>query len=174
MPPSPLEFCPVPSEQQPIHEYEQLKESWFFSWPALAIRQYRNKLLWIAFWAWLPIAPIAGSSFPPAKYAPRFLLSSTLSVAVILALVVLRLYLGWLYIGDRLKSERIFYEESGWYDGQIWTKTPEILNRDRLIVEYKIKPILERLKQTGLFLGLIITITSLIWFFLSFTTKYTH
>ena len=25
------------------------------------------------------------------------------------------------------------YEESGWYDGQIWIKPPEILLQDRLI-----------------------------------------
>jgi len=51
---------------------------------------------------------------------------------VLLALV--RLYLGW-YMCDRLISPTIFYEESGWYDGQTWTKPSEVLQR--LIVTYK-------------------------------------
>ena len=32
---SSLDFCPVPEEQQPVNEYEQLKESWFFRWATL-------------------------------------------------------------------------------------------------------------------------------------------
>ena len=31
----------------------------------------------------------------------------------------------------------VAYEESGWYDGQIWVKTPEILIKDKLAGQYK-------------------------------------
>ena len=31
---------PVPSEQQPANEYEELKNSWFFSWVILERPQY--------------------------------------------------------------------------------------------------------------------------------------
>ena len=174
MPESFVEFCPVPTEQQPIHEYEELKASWFFSLPTLNVPVYWRKLLWVCCWGWLLVGPFAWSSFPPQKYLGRFLLSGSLAVGVILALVISRLYLGWLYIGGRLKSETIFYEESGWYDGQIWTKTPEILKRDRFIFSYQIEPILVRLKQTAIFLSLILSITGLIWFLLSFHTKSTY
>ena len=34
---------------------------------------------------------------------------------VIVALVVLRIYLGWSYVGDRLLSASVAYEETGWY-----------------------------------------------------------
>lgn len=33
---------------------------------------------------------------------------------------------GWSYVGDRLLSAVIPYEESGWYDGQMWVKPPEV------------------------------------------------
>jgi len=35
---------------------------------------------------------------------------------------------GWSYVGDRLLSAVIPYEESGWYDGQMWVKPPEVSN----------------------------------------------
>jgi hypothetical protein len=164
MPESFVQFCPVPTEQQPLNEYEQLKESWFFSLPTLDRGGYSRKLFWICCWGWLFVSPLAWASFPPSKYLGRFLLSGSLAVGVILSLLILRLYLGWRYICDRLQSEKIFYEESGWYDGQIWTKTKEILTRDRLIVSYQIEPILSRLKQTAIFLTLIISLISLFWF----------
>jgi hypothetical protein len=38
------------------------------------------------------------------------------------------------------------YEESGWYDGQTWIKTNEILIQDRLVGSYEVLPVLKRLK----------------------------
>jgi hypothetical protein len=71
---------------------------------------------------------------------------------------VIRLSLGWYYIRSRLLSPRISYEESGWYDGQTWLKTPEFLVQDQLILTHQVQPILTRLRQTyygiaGLLLG---------------------
>ena len=60
----------------------------------------------------------------------------------------MRLYLGWSYVIDRLFSATIFYEESGWYDGQVWVKTPEMLIKDRLIGTHCVLPILQRVKIT--------------------------
>ena len=42
----------------------------------------------------------------------------------------------------------VAYEESGWYDGQIWVKTPEILIKDKLAAQYQVKPILDKIKNT--------------------------
>ena len=40
------------------------------------------------------------------------------------------------------------YEESGWYDGQLWVKPEEVSNRDRLIVDYQVLPVLRRIRRT--------------------------
>jgi len=48
------------------------------------------------------------------------------------------------------------YEESGWYDGQIWIKPPEILLQDRLIGTYEIYPCLQRLQKTVVFLFILL------------------
>ena len=34
---------------------------------------------------------------------------------VVVAILVLRIYLGWAYVGDRLLSAAVPYEETGWY-----------------------------------------------------------
>lgn len=50
-------------------------------------------------------------------------------------------------------SATVEYEETGWYDGQTWVKTPQVLMRDRLMSNYTVKPALARLKRTLLGLG---------------------
>ena len=43
------------------------------------------------------------------------------------------------------------YEESGWYDGQVWIKPPEVLLQDRLIGTYEVYPGILRLQFTLVF-----------------------
>ena len=64
---SSLDFCPVPEEQQPVNEYEQLKESWFFRWATLDVAPYTKKIVWLWLWTWLIVGPIAAASFPLKK-----------------------------------------------------------------------------------------------------------
>ena len=161
-----VSFCPVPPEQRPINEYEELKTSWFFSWGTLQLSTYIKKLVWVGFWSWLIAAPIAAASFSPSRYLIRFILTSLAGTEVLLALVLIRLYLGWSYVHDRLQKDRIFYEESGWYDGQTWLKPSTMIDRDRLVVLYEIKPIFIRLQKTFLTLAGLTLIGSVIWLFL--------
>jgi hypothetical protein len=161
-----VSICPVPTEQQPINEYQELKESWFFRWVTLDLPDYIMKLAWVWGWSWLVAGPLAAASFAPKKHLVQFLLCGGAGAGVFLALTLLRLYLGWSYVRDRLLRETIFYEESGWYDGQTWTKPPEILTRDRLIVSYQVQPILQRLKRTFGILVVFVFGGSLIWNFL--------
>jgi hypothetical protein len=163
---SSVSSCPVPFEQQPLNEYQELKESWFFRWGMLDLPQYIRKLLWIWGWSWLIAGPIAAASFPPAKYPAQFALTGMAGAALFLLLVLIRLYLGWTYIRSRLSNATIFYEESGWYDGQLWEKPPEMLAQDRLVVTYQIQPILKRLTQTFGVLAIGLVAGVLAWQFL--------
>jgi hypothetical protein len=155
--------CPVPAEQQPINEYQQLQASCFFSCPTLDLPKYLRKLVWIGFGSCLLAIPLAAASFPPAKHPIQFVLASAGGANLSVALVLLRLYLGWFYVRDRLGGETVAYEESGWYDGQTWQKTPEILARDRLIVTYEVQPILQRLHRTFIALALFLGLVGTIW-----------
>lgn len=156
-------LCPVPTEQQPVNEYQELKDSWLFRWATLDLSDYVKRLTCVWAWSWLIAGPLAAASFVPQKEPGHFLLCGIAGATIAVALMLLRLYLGWFYVRDRLQRETIFYEESGWYDGQTWTKTPEILARDRLLVTYQIEPIMGRLKRTFGFMALGFAIGSLIW-----------
>lgn len=145
---STVSACPVPTEQQPINEYQELKESWFFSWSTLDLQSYLTKLAWIWGFSWLLAGPLAAASFTPEKHLGQFVLCGAAGASLGVGLALLRLYLGWSYVRSRLLNSTVFYEESGWYDGQSWTKPEEICMRDRLIVTYEIQPILRRLQRT--------------------------
>ncbi len=160
---SSVEFCPVPQEQQPIYEYQQMQDSWFSRWAILENLDYGKKLAWVGFWGLVIAAPIAAASFHPIDHPIRFIISSFWGSSFLLSLVLARLYIGWSYISDRLNNTSIFYEESGWYDGQIWHKPTNMLNRDRLIVAYEIAPILKRLQRTFWLIGGLIAISGVVW-----------
>lgn len=141
-------FCPVPLEQQPVNEYQELAQSWFFPWPTLSKWQFALKLTKVWLWSLFICAPIASASFFPQDQTLAFILSSALGSSLFVAFALIRLYLGWSYIGDRLTKTKIVYEESSWYDGQIWEKPLEFYRRDQLIFQYQVQPILIRLKKS--------------------------
>ncbi len=160
---SSTKVCPVPLEQQPVNEYEALKESWFFRWATLESTLFLRKVAVIWSIGWLITSPIAAASFSPSQAVLPFILFSNLGGGLVLALILMQLFFGWHYVSDRLKKETIFYEESGWYDGQTWPKPPEMLTRDRLIVSYQINPILGRLTRTTGMLALLMAGDSMVW-----------
>jgi hypothetical protein len=160
---SPTPVCPVPTEQQPINEYQDLKESWFFRWATLGLIAYLKPIVIIWCLSWLIAGPVAATSFPPAKYPIHFFLSGAVGALILPTLALLQLYLGWIYIRDRLSKETVFYEESGWYDGQVWVKPEEMIQRDRLIVTHQLQSILQRLKATFGVLALLVLSGGILW-----------
>ena len=160
-------ICPVPLEQQPIYEYEQLKNSWFFSWATLDSFSYGKKVIWMVFWGGLFASPLSWSIFSPQKEPIIFSLFVGLGSILLTGFITIQFYLAWLYIYNRLNKESVLYEESGWYDGQIWEKPLEIINRDRLIITQNINPILSRLKKTLLTLVILIILGIMIYFLAS-------
>ncbi|AED91726.1 unnamed protein product [Arabidopsis thaliana] len=157
-PPRPLPEtdCPVPPEQQPINEYQSLSTSFPFSWASGDLIEYSTRLFLtgasFAFFVGLPVSWF-GSIGPEYEPVKRILAASSSGIFVV-TLAVVRMYLGWAYVGNRLLSATVEYEETGWYDGQVWVKTPEVLARDRLLGSFSVKPVLARLKNTLVILGL--------------------
>ncbi|KAL3637681.1 Protein CONSERVED IN THE GREEN LINEAGE AND DIATOMS 27, chloroplastic [Castilleja foliolosa] len=139
----------VPFDQRPVNEYTSLKDETLYSWAGLSPGSFFLRLggLWLVTFTVLG-APIAAASFNPSKDPLRFGLAAGIGTLFLVSLIVLRIYLGWSYVGDRLLSAVVPYEESGWYDGQMWVKPPEILARDRLLGSYKVKPVVKLLKHT--------------------------
>ena len=140
-----LEFA-VPSEQRPVNELTALREGPLSGWAGLELPNFvqRLGLLWLAGFTFS--CPIAAGSYSPDRDTIEFLLSAGLGATLIQTVVVLRIYTSWSYVAKRLLSAAIEYEETGWYDGQIFLKPPEVLARDRLLGTYEVKPIITNLK----------------------------
>lgn len=139
--------CPVPIEQQPIYEYNSLKSSVFFFWTLEDLKSYLRKTISLIFLNILIVTIFLQSTSIKPDPVNNIIINSVVA-DVLIILFFFRLYLGWDYVYKRLVKATISYEESGWYDGQIWVKTPDVLMKDRLIADYILLPVLKRIKLT--------------------------
>ncbi len=138
--------CPVPREQQPTNEFIELSKSKLFSWPKT---KKSLVLTLIKFWFGgfvLFLVISSGSVYFKTSIFKYTLLSFFSSLSIPL-LISIRLYLGWNHIFKRLTSEKVEYEESGWYDGQVWEKPLALKEKESLIASIEVKPILKNLIQ---------------------------
>ncbi len=138
--------CPVPKEQQPTNEFIELSKSKIFSWP-----KTKKSLILVLIKFWLGtfvlfIIISSGSVYFKTSLLKYILLSFFSSLSLPL-LISIRLYLGWNHIFKRLTSEKVEYEESGWYDGQVWEKPLVLKEKESLIASIEVKPILKNLIQ---------------------------
>tara|TARA_B100000965_G_scaffold295488_1_gene253612 strand:- start:1263 stop:1757 length:495 start_codon:yes stop_codon:yes gene_type:complete len=140
--------CPVPKEQQPTNEFLELSNSMVFSWPK---SNKRLSIVLFSIWIFTFLVFIfisTGSVYFEKSYL-KYVLISFFSSLTIPLLIILRLYLGWNHIYKRLTSERVEYEESGWYDGQTWIKPIALREKENLIASLEVKPILKNLIQNA-------------------------
>ncbi len=52
--------------------------------------------------------------FPRSAQPVEFILSATTGSLLVVAVAVIRIFLGWQYVGNRLLSAAVEYEETGW------------------------------------------------------------
>ena len=148
--------CPVPKEQQPTNEFLELSNSRVF---ALAKSNEKFSIILISTWlvAFLIFLVISSGSSYFHTYLLRYIFLSFFGSLSVPLLITIRLFLGWTHIYKRLTSEIIEYEESGWYDGQIWNKPIELKEKESLIASLEVKPILKNLTQfTSVIISLIL------------------
>ena len=157
-------ICPVPQNQRPLNEFNSIRNSWIISWPFLERNIFYKKLVF----SWLFTIPISliisyGSDYLKNNIFQLIFVSCIFSLIFPLLLLT-RQWLSWLYIYKRLNSEKIEYEETGWYDGQIWEKPVDWRAKDLLVAQHQIKPILDHLKNIIKILILVISISVLYMF----------
>ena len=150
-------ICPVPKNQRPLNEFNSIRKSWIISWPIEEKSIFYRKLLF----SWIFTLPISltisyGSDYLKNNIFELTLISLTSSLVFPL-LLLSRQWLSWIYIYKRLNSENIEYEESGWYDGQIWEKPIDWRAKDLLIAQHQVKPILSHLEKI-----IIISLTTIV------------
>ena len=139
--------CPVPKDQQPTNQFLELSNSKVFSWAKSNKKFY---FVLICFWliTFFLFLIISSGSIYFNKNILRYIFLSIFSSLSVPLLITVRLFLGWNHIYKRLISESVEYEESGWYDGQIWMKPIALLEKENLIASLEVKPILNNLIQT--------------------------
>ena len=138
--------CPVPKNQQPTNEFTELSKSVIFSWPKT---KKSLTIVLIKFWVGsfvLFLVISSGSVYFKTSLIKYILLSFFSSLSIPL-LISIRLYLGWNHVFKRLTSEKVEYEESGWYDGQVWIKPLVLKEKESLIAFIEVKPILKNIVQ---------------------------
>ena len=148
--------CPVPKEQQPTNEFLELSNSKLFALPKSS---KKFSIILISTWlvAFLIFLVISTGSTYFHTYLLKYIFLSFFGSLSVPLLITIRLFLGWTHIYKRLTSEIIEYEESGWYDGQIWNKPIELKEKESLIASIEVKPILKNLAQvTSVIISLIL------------------
>ena len=138
--------CPVPKEQQPTNEFIELSKSIIFSWPKT---KKSLILVLIKFWlvGFVLFMIISSGSIYFKTFTLKYILLSFFNSLSLPLLISMRLYLGWHHVFKRLTSEKVEYEESGWYDGQVWEKPLALKEKESLIASIEVKPILKNLIQ---------------------------
>ena len=138
--------CPVPKDQQPTNEFIELSKSKIFTWPK---SKKAFSFILLKFWigTFFIFVVISSGSVYFETSTLRYILLSFFSSLSLPFLFSIRLYLGWNHIFKRLTSEKVEYEESGWYDGQIWIKPVKLKEKESLIALLEVKPILKNLIQ---------------------------
>ncbi len=139
--------CPVPPNQRPLEQYRELQQSWFFTWPHASFKGLAVPLLR----SWLIVLPltmlVASGSVPLRHNLPRLVVAGAVAGLVVPLLMLLRQWLGWTNLQKRLMATAVDYEESGWYDFQVWEKPLAWREQDLLVATHEVKPVLERLQQ---------------------------
>ena len=97
--------------------------------------------------------PISGATFTQEGYELQKLAASNVGALLLTLFLCIRLYSGWGYVGSRLKSRVIEYEETGWYDGDMEEKSPAERQRDMFLYQSNVQPVENRLKTVTLALA---------------------
>lgn len=117
--------CPVPLEQQPINEYQSLSTSFPFSWAAGDVVEFGSRLFVVGFsfalFVGLPVASF-GTVGAQSEAAKRIVCAASSGVLAV-TFAVVRMYLGWAYVGNRLLSATVECNVSFLYTHSFNSKT---------------------------------------------------
>ena len=143
----------IPEEQRPATEYNNMRQSLLFDWASeesgtkgLLVRLGVTYLVFFV----LICYPIAGATFTSEGYDLQKIAAANVGDLFVILALLIRLYSGWGYVGSRLKSKVVEFEETGWYDGSVEYKTKEEKARDLFLYKSDVQPVEERLKAITL------------------------
>lgn len=152
----------VPQEQRPTNEYLNLLQQPLFGWASQEtgnIGLFQRLFLSYSAIFCLVCYPIAGATFTAEGFLLQKIASANLGAILFVFALLLRLYSGWGFVGARLQSKIIEYEETGWYDGNYERKTKAESARDLFLYRKDVKPVEDRLKVAMLIVSGILVVS---------------
>jgi hypothetical protein len=152
-------LCPIPDGQKPINEYITYKENFLTS---LINSQKRNSF----FFKWYFSIFFSLSFLNDFKnFSISLLIQNFLLTNFLFLTFYFINFIKWKTLEKRFQNSRIIYEEGSWYDSQIWEKPFLLIKNDKLIENQRIKPIIQELFRSVLYL-IYFTIFLLLIFFI--------
>mmetsp|Transcript_18720 Transcript_18720/g.32002 ORF Transcript_18720/g.32002 Transcript_18720/m.32002 type:complete len:275 (+) Transcript_18720:90-914(+) len=143
----------VPEGQRPVNEYLDLIRAPLFGWASeeTGTKGLVTRLAAVYTVSFIAVCfPISGATFTQDGYLLQQMAASNVGALLLTLFLCIRLYSGWGYVGSRLKSRVIEYEETGWYDGDFEEKTPAERQRDLFLYQSNVEPVVNRLKTVSL------------------------
>lgn len=139
----------VPEGQRPVNEYLDMKQAPLFGWGSneVGVEGLLKRLGVVYAIVFFAISlPISGATYTQDGYLLQKIAAANVGTVGFEVALLVRIYSGWGYVGDRLKSKYIEYEENGWYDGAMEPKTEAELKRDKFLYNSDVQPAVDRLK----------------------------
>lgn len=144
----------VPEAQRPVNEYLDVTRQPLFGWASTGTQGFLTRLVITYAVVFAAICyPIAGATYTQEGYLLQKIAASNVGAMSLIGVLMIRIYSGWGYVGSRLTSKVIEFEETGWYDGDIEYKSPAEIQRDRFLYKDKVQPVVNRLKTFSLAVG---------------------
>jgi signal transduction histidine kinase len=141
-------LCPVPETQKPINEYISLKENFLTNWTTFKKENYYKTIIniYILFLALSFFFTFPNTSFWETNIF-KYIIFNLFITNILLLILFFTLYLNWYQIKNRFEISRLIYEESSWYDSQVWEKPFLLIKNDKLLQTQNIEPIIQRLSR---------------------------
>lgn len=140
----------VPVSQQPAQELDDLKSAPIYKWAQLENGKFLQRIGLVYTGVFLFVSlPISFTTYPLLSAPIQAIVAANFGTVVLVFCLLIRLYVGWSYLGDRLTNDVGYFEESGWYDGFLAVKPAEIASRDKLLYSLEVEPAVNRVKAFG-------------------------
>ena len=161
-------LCPVPKEQRPFYEYIKRKQSIFLGFITTNETKYTTRFFTFLIGLYIMSLPLVLWAIPISYYPFQTLIFNLFFSFILEGILYLYFFFTWIYAGKRLVAAKVWYEESGWYDGKIWIKPPSVLKHERLLYHYQLMPLIARLTKTLQFIFLCIILLGFLLFLITY------
>ena len=134
-------LCPIPEEQKPINEYINLKDNFLTN--LLTFKSKKKYIGFYSFFLFFFFSILTTNNFD--SHSPKIIFLTIFLTNLIFLIFYLSLFNRWKNLENRFNNSRVIYEEGSWYDAQIWEKPFLLIKNDKLILNQKIIPTVEKI-----------------------------